>query len=430
MRVVEAASTGVGDELPLVYEPDAISRFWARRPLAVAQRIFQLLSISGSFLSSLLFDALNGRLSETEVARARDIREIVTSLGPAYIKLGQALSIRPDILSPAAMRELQQLCDKVPSFDNATAFALIESELGAPWSEFYESLGPEPIAAASLGQVYKGVLKGTGETVAVKVQRPYVLETVTVDLYVLRRVGLFLRRFPSISLDLVGLLDEWAARFFEELDYVREGGNATRFAQQMAADLPQVVVPATYAAFTSRRVLTSQWIDGEKLSQSIESDVGDLVGVGVICYLKQLLGTGFFHADPHPGNLVRTPDGRLAVLDYGLMTEITDDVKYGMIEAIAHLIHRDYEAIVEDFVTLQFIPPNVDLKPLLPVLARVFDAALEGGGAKAFNFQELAADLAQITFDYPFRACPPALARAAASASHAWPLQAYHRTLR
>jgi len=138
--------------------------------------------------------------------------------------------------------------------------------------------------------VYKGTLKGTGETVAVKVQRPFVLETVTVDLFVLRRVGLFLRRFPSISTDIVGLLDEWAARFFEELDYMREGENATRFAEQMKADLPQVVVPATFSNFTSRRVLTSAWIEGEKLSQSQEDDVQDLVGVGVICYLKQLLG--------------------------------------------------------------------------------------------------------------------------------------------
>lgn len=111
-------------------------------------------------------------------------------------------------------------------------------------------------------------------------------------------------------------------------------------------------------------------------------------------------------ADPHPGNLIRTPDGRLAILDFGLMTEVDDDIKYGMIEAISHLIHRDYEAIVADFVTLQFIPKGTNLTPILPVLANVFDQALEGGGAKNINFQELAADLAQITFDYPFRIPP------------------------
>ena len=295
----------------------------------------------------------------------------------------------------------------MPEFDTATAMGFIESELGAPWYDIYEEL-QGPVAAASLGQVYKGRLKGTGEEVAVKVQRPAVLETITVDLHIIRQLGLFLRRFPKLTerADLVDLLDEWAARFFEELDYRKEGRNATDFAKYMQRELPQVVVPKTYEAQTARRVLTSAWIDGEKLAQSTADDVGDLVNIGVICYLKQLLDSGHFHADPHPGNMIRTPDGRLAVLDFGLMTKVDDDIKYGMIDAISHLIHRDYEAIVEDFVTLQFIPKGTDLRPLLPVLTRVFDAALAGGGAKGINFQDLSADLAQITFDYPFRIPP------------------------
>lgn len=167
----------------------------------------------------------------------------------------------------------------------------------------------------------------------------------------------------------------------------------------MKEDLPQVITLVVIN-------LPTQWIEGEKLSQSTEDDVGSLVSVGVICYLKQLLDTGFFHADPHPGNMIRTPDGKLAILDFGLVTKLTDDQKYGMIEAIAHLIHRDYDAIVKDFVKLGFIPEGVNLDPILPVLAKVFDQALEGGGAKNINFQELAADLAQITFDYPFRIPP------------------------
>lgn len=407
MQLMEVMEGPEGDSLPLVYDPDKISDYWGRRPVAVTTRIGQLLGIAGGFLSKLAVDFIKGDLEKTQVQRAIDLRNIMTSLGPAYIKLGQALSIRPDLLSPAAMYEMQKLCDKVPSFDNKVAMDTIQMELGRPWQEVYAELTPDPIAAASLGQVYKGRLM-TGEAVAVKVQRPGVLETVTVDLFIIRSMGLVMRRFPTLTqrVDVVALLDEWAARFFEELDYVREGNNATLFAEQMRQDLPQVVVPTTYADYTSRRVLTTSWLEGEKLSQSKADDVGKLVNVGVIAYLKQLLDTGFFHADPHPGNLIRTPDGRLAILDFGLMTQVDDDIKYGMIEAISHLIHRDYEAIVEDFVTLDFIPPGTDLKPILPVLAKVFDQALEGGGAKNFNFQELAADLAQITFDYPFRIPP------------------------
>ena len=405
MRLVAFDEDGEG--LPIVYEPNLIAEYWGRRPVAVFTRIIQLLSIAGGFLGGVGIDLLTGKSKENEVKRAIELRNIMTSLGPAYIKLGQALSIRPDLLSPAAMNELQQLCDKVPSFDSKVAMKQLELELGKPWNEIYAELTPEPIAAASLGQVYRGKLM-TGEEVAVKVQRPGVLETVTVDLYIIRSLGLMLRNFPDITAraDIVALLDEWAARFFEELDYVREGNNATRFAELIKDDLPQVVVPDTFEKFTSRRVLTTQWLDGEKLSQSDADDVGRLVNVGVICYLKQLLDTGFFHADPHPGNMIRTPDGRLAILDFGLMTEIDDNIKYGMIEAISHLVHRDYESIVEDFVTLDFIPPDTDLTPILPVLAKVFDQALEGGGAKNINFQDLAADLAQITFDYPFRIPP------------------------
>ncbi|KAI4373892.1 hypothetical protein MLD38_011954 [Melastoma candidum] len=211
--------------------------------------------------------------------------------------------------------------------------------------------------------------------------------------------------------DLIDLVDSTSGK--------RSANNSCHLFKKLLSMLWQVVVPKTYHKYTSRKVLTTGWIDGEKLSQSTESDVGELVNVGVICYLKQLLDTGFFHADPHPGNLIRTPDGKLAILDFEmssfhlsqffhtrLVTRLTDDQKYGMIEAIAHLIHRDYDAIVKDFVKLGFIPDGVNLAPILPVLAKVFDQALEGGGAKNINFQELASDLAQIIFDYPFRIPP------------------------
>ncbi|KAF8392051.1 hypothetical protein HHK36_022391 [Tetracentron sinense] len=360
LRLVEVDESS--ESLPSVYDPVSISSYWGRRPRAVATRIIQLLSVAGGFVSRLTWDVINKKVKEVnllamlsefellvfsfnhlmysgklqnlgfsicwntilswynEVARAIELREIVTSLGPAYIKLGQALSIRPDILSPVAMAELQKLCDKVPSFPDDVAMSLIEEELGQPWQNIYSELTSSPIAAASLGQVYKGRLKENGDLVAVKVQRPFVLETVTIDLYIIRNLGLVLRRFPQVmsnrSVQCSTHLDEWAARFFEELDYVNEGENGTFFAEVMRKDLPQfgykflvsftnvkkldslgpemlaavqVVIPSTYSKYTSRKVLTTEWIEGEKLSQSTESDVGDLVSVGVICYLKQVI---------------------------------------------------------------------------------------------------------------------------------------------
>ena len=406
LQVVEVSGGGA---LPTTYQPEVLRDYFDKRPGAVLQRLFQIASTSGGWATGLAIAALKGDLkagSAAEVEQVAKLREIIVSLGPFFIKLGQALSIRPDILSPQAMVEMQQLCDKVPSFDSKLAFATIEQELGRPVMETFSKITPEPVAAASLGQVYKATLRATGEEVAVKVQRPFVLETVSLDLYLIRKLGVALKQLGlAEKLDLVSLLDEFASRFYAELDYDIECANGERVRAEMAK-LTRIVIPKNYPEYTARRVHVAEWIDGEKLSQSQADDVGELVNLGVIAYLTQLLESGFFHADPHPGNMMRTPDGKLVILDFGLMTEVTDDQKYGMIEAIAHLIHRDYEKIGDDFVSLDFIPKGVDTSPIVPALARVFDAALAGGGAKSINFQELAADLAEITFQFPFRIPP------------------------
>lgn len=408
MKVVEMRkTTDKEDMLPLVYDPSRLEAYFSRRPDAILTRTWQIFSTSSSFLGSVLIDLILGNTEDMEVRRAAELRNTIVSLGPFFIKLGQALSIRPDILSPRAMVELQQLCDKVPCFDSKLAMRTIEEELGRHPSEIFSAITPEPVAAASLGQVYRATLRDSGDEVAVKVQRPFVLETVSLDLHLARQLGLFLRNFPSIAsrLDIVAIVDEFAGNFYQELDYNLECQNGIKIAEDMKR-LPMVVIPRNYPQFTSRKVHTAQWVQGEKLSQSTADDVGALVNLGVITYLTQLLETGFFHADPHPGNMLRTPDGKLVILDFGLMTKITEDQKYGMIEAIAHLIHRDYSEIGNDFVNLDFIPRGVDTSPIVPALARVFEAALAGGGAKSINFQELAADLAEITFKFPFRIPP------------------------
>ena len=407
MQVVEMRAGEQG--LPTTYEPETLAAYFGERPGAVAKRLFQVFGTSFGYLSAVAWDAARGKLEESEVRRAAALRNTIVSLGPFFIKLGQALSIRPDILSPRAMVELQQLCDKVPSFPSDLAFATICEELGVDQvSDVFSEITPEPVAAASLGQVYRATLKDSGDIVAVKVQRPFVLETVSLDLHLARELGKLVRKLPDFvteRIDVVDLIDEFACRFYGELDYVVECENGIRVREEMK-NLPRVLIPKNYPQWTTRRVHVAEWVEGEKLSQSTADDVADLVNLGVVTYLTQLLDSGFFHADPHPGNMLRAPDGRLVILDFGLMTEITDDQKYGMIEAIAHLIHRDYDRIGDDFVQLDFIPPGTDVKPIVPALARVFDAALAGGGAKGINFNDLSADLAEITFSFPFRIPP------------------------
>jgi aarF domain-containing kinase len=203
MRLVDVGAGSDGtDILPYDYNPVALKKFFAKRPLAVLTRVLQVTTVGGNFLFKAALDTALGRLErnpDLEVQRAAELRDIITSLGPFFIKIGQALSIRPDLLSPRSMVELQKLCDKVPSYDSKIAFATIELELGKKVDELFSEITPEPVAAASLGQVYKATLRATGETVAVKVQRPAVLETVSLDLHLARELGMIARNFPALS---------------------------------------------------------------------------------------------------------------------------------------------------------------------------------------------------------------------------------------
>ena len=299
MRLVEEDMFDGGSGLPYDYDPEALKDYFSKKPLVVLRRMAQVIGVGGGFFARSLLDNIFGKDDpELEVKRAGELRDLITSLGPFYIKLGQALSIRPDVLSPRSMVELQKLCDKVPSYDSKTAFGIIEKELGKTVNELFSEITPEPVAAASLGQVYKATLRSNGATVAVKVQRPGVLETVSLDLYLAREIGNIAKSLPALSsrLDAVALLDEFAYRFFQELDYNKECENGLKIREQMKV-LPMVVIPDNFPEFTARRVHVAEWIEGEKLSQSTADDVGALVNLGVITYLTQLLDAGFFHAE-------------------------------------------------------------------------------------------------------------------------------------
>jgi predicted unusual protein kinase regulating ubiquinone biosynthesis (AarF/ABC1/UbiB family) len=395
----------------LSYDPAAITRIYAGHPQRLIRRLWQTLVPIGLYLLGVGFDWLTGQLKTTDRARARakEAADLVASLGPAFIKAGQALSTRPDIVPPLLLEELAQLQDQLPGFESALAMACIEEDLGAPVLSIYEQLDAEPISAASLGQVHKGVLKG-GQAVAVKVQRPGLREQITLDLYIVRNIAAWLNQNVGlIRSDLVALIDELGKRVFEEMDYCNEAANAERFAE-LHAHNPRIAVPRIYHQATSRRVLTMEWIEGVKLTnleavRGIGVDPDDMVTVGVNCSLQQLLEHGFFHADPHPGNLLALSDGRLAYLDFGMMSEVSRESRTGLIQAVVHLVNRSFGKLSKDFVSLGFLAEDVNLEPIVPAFEKVFGQAIEQGVSR-MDFKAVTDDLSGVMYRFPFRVPP------------------------
>ncbi|MEB3211713.1 MAG: AarF/UbiB family protein, partial [Leptolyngbyaceae bacterium] len=214
------------------------------------------------------------------------------------------------------------------------------------------------------------------------------------------------RLIKDVKSDLVGIMDEFGERIYEEMDYVKEGLNAEKFAE-LYGHLPDIYVPTIYWEFTNRRVLTMEWITGTKLTKpevirAQGVDAGHLVEVGVQCSLRQLLEHGFFHADPHPGNLLATPDGKLAYLDFGMMSQVKVPQRYGLLEAVVHLVNRDFDGLARDYVKLEFLSPETDLTPIIPAFASVFNDAL-GASVAEMNFKSITDQLSELMYEYPFR---------------------------
>ncbi|NJL51462.1 MAG: AarF/ABC1/UbiB kinase family protein, partial [Hydrococcus sp. SU_1_0] len=351
------------------------------------------------------WDNFTGNSIPKQQKRAHQLIKILTKLGPAYIKIGQALSTRPDVVPPAYLAELTTLQDKIPSFPNEVAFRFIEEELGARPEEIYADMSPEPIAAASLGQVYKARLK-TGEEVAVKVQRPGLNRRISLDIYIMRLLAGFVQdNVKQVRSNLRAIIDELAERIFEETNYNQEGRNADKF-RGFYGYMEEIYIPKIYWEYTGNRVLTMEWIEGTKLTdieavQAKGIDATHLIEIGVECSLRQLLEHGFFHADPHPGNLLAMENGKLAYLDFGMMSRIKPYQRYGLIEAVVHLVNRDFESLSEDYVKLDFLTRETDLKPIVPALANVFGNAL-GASVAELNFKSITDQMSAMMYEFPF----------------------------
>ncbi|CAM6083702.1 unnamed protein product [Calypogeia fissa] len=390
----------------IVYDPVSLYERYNKMPFQVLGRTLNISTSLGSFALSVFLDTKRDQVKKNMRMRARQLRKKLTELGPTFVKIGQGLSTRPDLCPPEYLEELAELQDALPCFPDVDAFTCIEQELGAPLESMYSSITASPIAAASLGQVYKAILRSTGDTVAVKVQRPYIEQSVGLDFYLLRGLcGLVDKYVDIITSDVVALLDEFARRVYQELNYVQEARNAVRF-RKLYGDRPDVLVPGVYWDYISTKVLTMEWVDGVKLSeqeiiQKQGLDIIKLVDIGIQCSLRQLLEHGYFHADPHPGNLLATPDGRLAFLDFGMMSETPELARFAIIGHVVHLVNRDYEAMARDYYALDFLEPDVDVTPIVPALKNFFDDVLNATVSE-LNFKTIVDGLGAVLYQFPF----------------------------
>ncbi|MEL6319597.1 MAG: AarF/ABC1/UbiB kinase family protein [Cyanobacteria bacterium J06626_14] len=389
------------------YDYQAIARHYRVRPLKVIARALVIIWSFAGVVIGLQFDRWRNASDQQFLKRAAQLRETLTHLGPTYIKIGQALSTRADLIRKDFLEELTKLQDQLPPFPTPLAFSIIEDELDRSIDEVYSEISSVPVAAASLGQVYKAKLFN-GDDVAVKVQRPNLMPKLTLDLYLLRWAAGWIAPYLPLNLghDLTLIVDEFGTKLFEEVDYLHEGRNAERFAANFQNN-PRVKVPSIYWRFSNHHVLTLEWIDGCKLTDikrikqaGLDSD--QLIEIGVTSGLQQLLEFGFFHADPHPGNLFAMPDGRMAYIDFGMMDLLSEETKGYLVDSVVHLINKEYDQLARDFVNLGFLTEDTDITPIIPALEAVFDKAI-GESVGDFNFKTITDDFSELVYQYPFR---------------------------
>ncbi|EXB57414.1 putative aarF domain-containing protein kinase [Morus notabilis] len=381
-----------------VYDVARIATIFRRRPFLVARRLFQIGATFGKWFALRYVDGLMDRSDQMFEVRAAELRKILVELGPAYVKIAQAISSRADLIPPSYLDELSLLQDRISPFSTEVALDTIEQELGLPMDMIFSEISPEPIAAASLGQVYQARLRRKGQLVAVKVQRPGVQAAISLDIFILRVLAGLVKRARKLNTDLQAVVDEWASSLFREMDYRLEAKNGRKF-KQLYGSLPDVLVPEMYLEQTTRRVLVMEWVEGQKLSEVKNLY---LIEVGVYCSFNQLLEYGFYHADPHPGNLLRTYDGKLAYIDFGMMGEFKQELRDGFIEACLHLVNRDFDALAKDFVTLGLLPPTADKEAVTNALTGVFQNAV-AKGVRNISFGDLLGNLGVTMYKFKFR---------------------------
>jgi len=354
----------------------------------------------------------SGGFTEEKLAARRRIqaawiKESFLELGPTFIKVGQLFSTRADLFPAEYVEELSQLQDRVPAFSYEQTKQLIEEDLSKPLHELFQTFDPIPLAAASLGQVHKAQLH-SGEEVVVKVQRPGLKQLFTIDLAILKKIAWYFQRHPKWgeNRDWLGIYEECCRILWQEVDYLREGRSADTFRRNFR-NASWVKVPKVYWRYASPRVLTLEYLPGIKIShyEAIEAaglERKELAKLSARAYLQQLLNDGFFHADPHPGNLAVSPDGSLIFYDFGMMGEIKSNVKAGLMETMMGVTEKDANRVVNSLVELGALQATDDMGPVRRSVQFMLDNFMD----KPFEAQSISAiseDLYDIAYDQPFR---------------------------
>lgn len=355
-----------------------------------------------------------------EIEHASRLREVLTELGPAFVKAGQQISVRPDLVSPSVLKELQKLCDEVKPVSDTVAHEMIKKELGIDHlTELFDEINL--VASASLGQVYKATLKESGDTVAVKIQRPGMLQSFSLDLFLLQKVAALSDTvLTALTHQLPfhkNLFHSFARGSYSELDYENEAKNQIKFKTELEKRNCDVLIPSVYQEHSTTKVLTTQWINGIRLSDAPKETIQQLIPIGVELFLTQLLDLGSFHADPHPGNLLVTTceksgKKQLCLLDFGLCADIEKKDCDAITRAIVHLLVRDFDTLIsKDAKDLGFLPMEYNTDELKPLLKNILTiGVLEDRTSnlkqRKRKLMEISNDLNEVFFMYPFSVPP------------------------
>lgn len=385
------------------------------RNLVTDRRFWQMAKTLANFSFEAFSDRIKPKFSKSELKRRRAVRlrEALVELGPTFVKLGQFLSVRRDCLPFEIADELALLQDKVPPFPIELVRSTIESDLGSSPEQVFVSFDPQPIASASIGQVHRATLKD-GHSVVVKVQRPDLSQLFYKDLGYMRRLakwGLLIR--PQGQWDSwLALSDEFGRTLFQEINYIQEGRNADRI-RHVLRNHQSMIVPRVFWKFTGRRVLTLEYLPGTKIDKVLELEqkglnLGKIGNELVNSYLEQVLMHGFFHADPHAGNLSVNDEGKVIIYDFGMMGEISEAQREAITGCIAAVIERNTADLIKHLTALGIVKPDAKPGPVKRAL-EPFLEYYSGKELRDLDFSVIEHDIDQIATDKALT-MPPNLA--------------------